>query len=546
MIMKKIFYSLAIMVMGLASCTTWDDAVTEKYGDGPSIDVNVVAAQPSDSAFTITLTPAAGTTYYAFIIDESPEAETIDGYTLLKGGYGNSVVNTSQYPTLTLPIDGAEPNTTYQVYAVASNDKGIIGDVVVKSITTTDKNAPKPMTLKEDAANKAVQVGFNQAVKRGTGAVKAVYYKEWDWENPVTVNPEDIEVTISGKTVTFSVPNAPAGSFIAFSWEKGAFVDAVGNQCTAFTSSYDEKNDKFLGIWVHAANEAFEVTDKNVTAPKDKEFDNWEAFAGELTFDFDIFRNDETVEAGDLEVVYSGKKRTATYKLTAEQWSVSGKKLTFKLPEAPNSEETVALKMVEGAINDVYGNPNAEYTSTITWKYSTFQPTVDNVIGTFDFIYTSAYDGGQYDGGPVTITEDPENENGVIIKGLFSDYVPGGEFEGYYDLSASKLYIYAYQVLGLYTASSGTVYGLITYSQTYKDEIEFTINADGTITSTDLGLVACDENYEDALGWMEKASIATLTPKAAAARSWKASSKAKSKAKKVNTAVRNLKKHIRK
>ena len=57
-------------------------------------------------------------------------------------------------------------------------------------------------------------------------------------------------------------------------------------------------------------------------------------------------------------------------------------------------------------------------------------------------------------------------------------------------------------------------YGLITYSLTSQEEIAFTVNADGTIVSTDFGVVACDENFTSAIGWWEKASTATLTPAA--------------------------------
>ncbi|MGM9734045.1 MAG: hypothetical protein ACI3YT_08000, partial [Prevotella sp.] len=120
-----------------------------------------------------------------------------------------------------------------------------------------------------------------------------------------------------------------------------------------------------------------------------------------------------------------------------------------------------------------------------------------------------------YDGGTVTIEEDPEAEveNGIIIKNL---YLEGSEIPGEYDLKSGKVYVYAYYELGLYTNSKGTTYGMITYSISGQDAIEFTINPDGTLTSTDFGVVACDETYSEVLGWWEKCSIAKFTPAAAA------------------------------
>ena len=58
----------------------------------------------------------------------------------------------------------------------------------------------------------------------------------------------------------------------------------------------------------------------------------------------------------------------------------------------------------------------------------------------------------------------------------------------------------------------GTEYGSITYSLSGADWIAFTINSDGTLTSTDLGYVATDTEYTQAVGWLDKYSTATLTP----------------------------------
>lgn len=525
--MKKIFYSLALLVMGFASCTIWDEAVTESYGNGPSVDVNVVAVEPSDSAFKVTITPAAGTTFYAFLIEPGSEAQARDGYRLLKGEYSNTVVNAS-VNNLTDSLFKAEPNTTYQVYAVAGNDKGIVGDVVVKSITTTDKNAPTPLSLKDDPGTKSVTVSFNQNLMQGTGAVKGIYYKEWDWDNPVAISSDDIEVTISGKDVKFAAPKAPAGAFIGFSWEKGAFVDAAGNQCTAFTSIYDEKKDDFVGVWVHAANEPFEVADTCVTAPEEQIFTDWNAFTGELTFEFDIFRNDEETKDGDLVVVYTGEKRTVAYKLSAEDWAVSGKKLTFKLPVAPEDEDMVALMISKGVIFDVYGNPNEEYEGQLVWKYSTYVPAKEDVLGTFN--YSAAFKSGgkdyNFDLGEFTISEytgDDAEEGDVVISDF---YLEGSEIYGYYDLKARKLYVFNYQKLGTYVDNSdGETYGVLTYNAADSDAdvIVFELTRDGMV-SNEFALVGTDAAFTQLLFYEIPAGEAVL-------KKVSGSAKAKAKAK---------------
>ena len=82
--MKKLIYSLALVVLALTSCNKWDDAITENYGEGPAVTVNVAAGNPSYSAFTITVAPADGTTYYTYVHGASDEPEELDAATLLE------------------------------------------------------------------------------------------------------------------------------------------------------------------------------------------------------------------------------------------------------------------------------------------------------------------------------------------------------------------------------------------------------------------------------------------------------------------------------
>lgn len=92
-------------------------------------------------------------------------------------------------------------------------------------------------------------------------------------------------------------------------------------------------------------------------------------------------------------------------------------------------------------------------------------------------------------------------------------FIWSSELPGRYDITTGKFYVGSFYELGV-VAGKDQNYGLITYSLTEQDEIAFTVNADGTIVSTDFGVVACDENFVSALGWWEKATTATLTPAA--------------------------------
>ena len=552
--MKKYIYSLAMLVLGLVSCNSWDDAVTENYGDGPAIDVKVT--EFTDSAFTFTLTPAAGTQFYNFIIDQNDESEVdaLDAAALLKGSYGNAAnlkQVTAEAPTFTAKIK-AEPNTTYQIYAVAASDKGIVGKVAVASVTTTDEKAPALVSgaFKPDPATKSVAITFDQNLKRGTGAITGIYYKEWDWENPVTIDPDSIKADIKGNVVTLSAPTTPDGAIVAFSWAGGAFVDAKGNNCGAFTTTYDENKDKWTGAVVENKKVAFEVTDKNVTAPKDgSKFSDWKTFQGEFTFDFDIYRIDEDVKNGDITVTYTGDMSASTYKLKANQWYVEGKKLIFTLPAQPAADDVVTVQLKEGIFFDVYGNPNTAFASKTSWIQD-FVVTTDLITGTFNLGIT--YDGEAASLGNFSIELAPTEEkpNGLLFKNFYSEVVKGAELDGYYDLEKGKVYIEDGQLVGFYTNKKGVTYGLVFYNYDNKTDDEvpvpFTVKADGSmVADAQWGIYAFSEDFSSALGWFEIANTTKLTPVAASARKAVANKKMLDK-KVIVPASLNTKKFIRK
>lgn len=535
--MKKLIYSLAIIALGLVGCTSFDDAVTEKYGEGPAIAINITST--TDSAFTFTLTPGAGTQYYNFIIDQNDEAEELDASALLQGQYGNSenVCKAEETPSLTLTID-AEPNTTYQIYAVAASDKGIVGQVAVTAVTTTDNNAPALVknAFEPVSDKKAVVVTFNQDILRGTGAVTGVYYKEWDWENPVTIDPADIVVEIDGNEAAISAPTTPDGAILTFSWEGGAFVDAKGNKCGALTTVYDENEDDFIGAVVQNKKVAFDIADSYVTAPADGALiGKVEDFKGEITFPFNIYRIDELVEDGDLEMTYTNAKRSVSYKLSGDQWSVKDNVLSFVLPATPEGGDILTVSVAEFAINDVYGNPNNAFTSETSWKF--FAPTKDMVLGNFDYLATIG--AKTYNLGTFSIIENAEAENGLILKDF---YLEGSQVPATLSLADGKLFVSHLAYVGIEEDEeedgTKTPYAIYTYDASGNKNAPVTINADGTLTTDALILVGTPDN-EHLYYWVNASETVFQRP-AAAARGAKAGKHFSKKGKKLNVKLSDL------
>ena len=514
--MKKLIYSFATVLLGLTSCVSFDDPTTENYGAGPSIDVTVSSGIVTDSAFTVSITPAEGALYYAYAIGQSDAPEAVDSATLYKGGYGNAVVKVADQPTTFFTIEDADPNTTYWVYAVAGNDKGIIGNMVVKSITTTDGELPEAMTIQRDADNAALMLGFSENIVRGEGAVTAKYYKEWDIMNPVDVPEENIMVEVAGNAAVFAADGVPAGAYLCFSYAAGAFKDLKGNACGALNSGLDMEKGRFVGAYLRLTNQPFAIESSYVTAPLDGELiSSTEDFEGKITFPFDVYRNDETVEDGDVIVSFVNSVKTTAYNLNPSQWSVNGNEFTFTLPAQPEVGDQIVLA--------IGGNPNTAFLSTADWKYLPLSK--ENFMGKFGVQYISYFDDNKEVAwlGTISIEDDDLGSNGLLIKDL---YLEGSELAGAYDLSAGKMYMPDMQVLGFFE-DEGTVYGLAFVTADGTDEATFTLNADGTMTADGMwGVYAFDENFQEEIGWFDVAEATEFVPLDGGAR--KASARAKS------------------
>lgn len=553
--MKKIIFSLAV-VLGLASCNSWDDEQTQNYGDGPAITIDLTTT--ADSSFTFTVNPAQGTNYYTYTVVEAAEAEEVDASLLLKnaiGGIAGGIKKYSENASVTETMRNAKtnaplcsPNTSYVIYAVAASEKGVIGKVASQVVTTTDGETPVVADMASTDSYAAVK--FSENVALGDGSISGKYYLEWDPAFAAKdIAAEDIVTTINGSVVKFEVTNVPAGAYVFISWTEGAFVDSKGNKCPAMNSDFNITTGAIEGVNMHLANVAWDINPENIGPDAGSLISDYKTWQGTITFDENVYRNDYEVKAGDIYVKYVNSKKSTTIALDPTDWEVKDNVVTFRLPEAAGAGDIVTVGIKENVLFDICGNGNNAFVSSTDdawWKY--FAATKDMVIGNFKFNYVSAYDEEPqwYDGGTVTIEEDPkaEVENGIIIKNL---YLEGSEIPGEYDLNSGKVYVYAYYELGIITTAKAT-YGLITYSLSDKDAIEFTINPDGTMTSNDFGVVACDENYESALGWWDKCSIAKFTPAnaAGAAKRTRAISAKSVKKANVKMSAKALRRHIRK
>ena len=493
--MKKLLFSILAIGMSLTGCTDWDDAVTESYGAGPEISVSVAAT--ADDSFSFTLSPASGTNFYSYVVKEGAEAAELDGYSLLKQQYAGvdaGLLNATDNATATIEV-AASPNTSYVIYAVAANDKGIVGNVATQVVKTTDAGIPYPTGMATDGDAVAAQVAFSENIVRGEGAVTAQYFVEWTGEF-VDVAAEDITVTVSGNAATFVFANVPASATVLVSWAEDAFMDYAGNGCQAFTSGLNDEGTDFAGVYFNVTDVPFDITAENATSPAEGEsFQDWTAPIV-FTFDMDVYKNDALLEGGEVKVMYSHEGKVSTIEVPNNYWGVNGSNLIVYLPEEPVYGDWVGISIAEGTIYDVYGNPNNAVTLENVWLYS-YGYTRDMVLGNYTVSY---YSYKQYANGSwvvsteeIKIEADPETEDGIIMTGFYGTDAPVyATFNGDYATITMQE-----QMITTTTLSSGTEVIVTIGGNTDDGSLVFTVNGDGSF------------GYYDGLGffyWVYEAS----------------------------------------
>lgn len=515
--MKKYLYALmAMLILGLSSCIQFDDPITENYGNGPSITVSV--AEITDDSFSFTLTPAEGTGFYSYLVVPGKEAQTLDSYALLKmqyeGGLTDGTVDAAQNATFTLKMEKLSPNTSYVVYAVASNQQGVAGEVASAIALTTDGVNPGVKESKALEEGTGVAVTFSEAVTRGAGAVTAKYFVEWTGEF-VDIAAEDLVVAVESNVATFTMRNVPGNCYVCVSWAEGAFADSKGNPCAALTSGLNGTGDDFMGVYFQ--NAAIPMTLKEYatdTIPAiGSAFTDWTKFLGTITFKTDLFVNSNQLKGNEVQLTYTNEERTVTYNLAIGDWAVQGKNFLFAMPAAPTPGDFVSLKVAEGAFTDVYGNPMEEFAFENAWQFS-YGYKRDMVLGdyTLEYYKYSVYSQtGAMEAvtESVTIAVDPDSENGLLISGFMGTTEPV-KFE--FDGDAGTITLPEEQFIGVVGK-----YLLSVCGNTNDGSLVMPVTADGSFAYGDIGLVyyAYDPATEGYLGMLEAMIFPTFSPAAA-------------------------------
>lgn len=258
--MKKYIIGLfsAICLMW-AGCEQFEDFVPVDMGEGPAVTVDL--KKTDVDAFTLTVTPAEGAAYYAYLITN--EAITANSDTLLQAKYANAVpLKTAENPSVTESFVNQKIGVTYYVYAVASDAKGVCGAIASATLDLPDEEAPHIV----DASymytptnnSRTITVTFNEEVIRGTGAITYslntmnsdntfnVYKSGTFGSENVVIDGTKVAITLPEDAVYNETENTV--TFVFLTMEKGAFVDASGNESPEM-AGFDEDSAPLFPWW---------------------------------------------------------------------------------------------------------------------------------------------------------------------------------------------------------------------------------------------------------------------------------------------------------
>lgn len=480
--MKKLFTYIAIFAAAVA-CTDelYGPEETPLTPDSAG-SVEIAFTDVTDDSFKVTVTPSGNVSYYSYLVDQSATAVERDAATLYKVGYKSVAQGTVKYteeaPSYSFVVK-ATPNTTYQVYAVAGSQMGIVGTVVSKSVKTSDTVAPAYESYVTE--ENQVVFTFSEAVTATAAAasIKVTYYAPYSaaFKNAATpagevTVPAD-SITVAGTEATIAVPGLPTGCYWTISIPEGAFVDAVGQKLPGYASSY------VLGTDGKPAAKGFHGEVSYVELPMLGELD-LDSFS-DWTQMFVIPMETKYAPAGYssknfVKVIYESPNKVVEHTLTPNvHYGITSLGFVVALPEQPEYGANVTISVPAAAFYDIFGNDCEAWEATLIHSYGY---TLADVLGTYSGEATSYFNGATSLTLTVSESDNPEEGN-IMLTGSYLGLPIQNPIYGNFDCVSGVLRVYDWQHF-LTHPTAGPVLFAVNNEIGYVD---FKVPQSGVITS---------------------------------------------------------------
>ena len=468
--MKKYLLTIsAMLTMLVAGCEMFppdDSQIAPVAGSAPTIDIP--EGSVGDSTFTVTITPAAGTGFYAYLITDTKSA--IDGSSLLSQSYEGlytGLENAAEIESVTINANaagGIMPGTLYYIYAVgASQEQGIASAAVYDSVYTTNSNVPifdDEVAFAASADGSYVDIALNDVVKAGEG--KVYYdvfstYEGYSIFDTKQVVPAD-SIVYSGKIVRVKTPaNVPNGAVVNITWDEGAFVNSADKMAKAYNvCKYTGLGTKLGdGILYRKAPVSWTISYPDVLVNDTTLHSTAEDVIGieDLTADGFRFTIDSTIDALTAypHITYHNQNGSVfSYDGLGDYDMLNDSTLVILVDPTYSIEKGtwMSIEIPANAFVDEYGNGNAAFSSNENFIYS-FGWEMEDLLGTYQVSAYEGFSGNMLNVGPVTISAVASDDKGalegtnVLIKDLLYEgsslYATFGEEDGLLHIPAGQL-----------------------------------------------------------------------------------------------------------
>lgn len=463
-----------MMLAAVVACEEMYGPVEEPLAADAPAGVEITFPDVTDASFIVTVKPTGETSYYSYVVVQADAPSQLDSMQLYKVKYSGLAQGTVKYtaekPSYTFTVD-AEPNTTYQVYAVAGSPQGNVSGVAVKSVTTTDAENPQLADYSAHQDAVAMELYFSEEVT-AAGDVTVRYFKRYTAENDiyndkeagsVTVAPADVEV--DGDMALITVEGVPAGAYYTVSYGEGAFVDQVGNKVAALQSGFYTTESGSLapyGVYGRAPFQSFDVTPI--------EAESFAEYADPFVTGFEtenaVMKGAAVTDAAATAVYELGNKTVSLELEYGVDYAFYQGYCLVYLPEEPERGAMVTVTIPAGTFTDEWGNTSNEFTYAALYSYGY---TLDDVVGTYEATSVSYWYGSSTSTMVIErVTDEEALEYGnVAITELMGIKTNKAPVYGTFDTDAGTLTV------------SDEQYCLSTVDYVYDENYDFVIGDDG-------------------------------------------------------------------
>lgn len=371
--MKTLKYFVAFLTAALMfSACEPEQGLSQQNKDKAKPTVSLVLNEANDVTLSFELVASENAAQYAYAVFPGSDNETPSAYDILltetfaaaaeafntKIGEGASAT-----ASVTLDCSGFAAET-YQIFAAAITETGLIGEVAVLDVTMNDTEIPVLAGAAVDANVLTLQ--FNEAVVRGSGKA---YVTIIAWGVGQYYMMDEViageNITVENNVVTIVCPEAGNGAGYIVSFEEGLVKDLSGNKCTALKSGLDA-NYQYVGLGWDTDFVHIPITESCFVEPAENV--NWGAEDANLVFVLPTEVMINTAVSQPITVIYDEAEGVS--QLYAE-WTLGEdfKTVTVYLPKMPTGEFDVAI--AEGAFYDIWGNPTSAF-EPAELRYSNF------------------------------------------------------------------------------------------------------------------------------------------------------------------------------